>query len=72
LPTAKTRGIVGISLDEGDRLVSAILTGGSDEVVLISRKGLALRMKETEVRQMGARAGVEAFRSRKTTSSPRC
>jgi len=53
---AKTRGIVGISLDEGDRLVSAILTGGSDEVVLISRKGLALRMKETEVRQMGRTA----------------
>jgi len=53
---AKTRGIIGISLDEGDRLVSAILTGGSDEVVLISRKGLALRMKETEVRQMGRTA----------------
>jgi len=53
---AKTRGIIGISLDEGDRLVSAILTGGSDEVVLISRRGLALRMKESEVRQMGRTA----------------
>ncbi len=53
---AKTRGIIGISLDEGDKLVSAILTGGSDEVVLISRRGLALRMKESEVRQMGRTA----------------
>jgi len=53
---AKTRGIIGISLDEGDRLVSAILTGGSDEVVLISRKGQALRMKESEVREMGRQA----------------
>ncbi|MCX8013360.1 MAG: DNA gyrase subunit A, partial [Rectinema sp.] len=53
---AKTRGIIGISLDEGDRLVSAILTGGHDEVVLISRKGLALRMKESEVREMGRQA----------------
>jgi DNA gyrase subunit A len=53
---AKTRGIIGISLDEGDRLVSAILTGGSDEVVLISRNGLALRMEESQVRQMGRTA----------------
>jgi len=53
---AKTRGIIGISLDEGDRLVSAILTGGSDEVVLLSRKGLALRMGESQVRQMGRTA----------------
>lgn len=53
---AKTRGIIGISLDEGDRLVSAILTGGSDEVVLLSRKGLALRMAEAQVRQMGRTA----------------
>ncbi|GAB6276476.1 MAG: DNA topoisomerase (ATP-hydrolyzing) subunit A [Rectinema sp.] len=53
---AKTRGIIGISLDDGDRLVSAILTGGSDEVVLISRNGLALRMEESQVRQMGRTA----------------
>ena len=53
---AKTRGIIGISLDEGDRLVSAILTGGKDEVMLISRKGLALRMQESQVRQMGRTA----------------
>jgi DNA gyrase subunit A len=53
---AKTRGIIGISLDDGDRLVSAILTGGADEVMLISRKGLALRMHESQVRQMGRTA----------------
>ena len=53
---AKTRGIIGISLDDGDRLVSAILTGGTDEVMLISRKGLALRMQESQVRQMGRTA----------------
>ena len=53
---AKTRGIIGISLDDGDRLVSAILTGGTDEVMLISRKGLALRIQESQVRQMGRTA----------------
>ncbi|GHV79823.1 DNA gyrase subunit A [Spirochaetia bacterium] len=53
---AKTRGKIAIRLDEGDKLVSALLTGGSDEVVLISRKGQALRTHEDAVRAMG-RAG---------------
>ncbi|MFP3040524.1 DNA topoisomerase (ATP-hydrolyzing) subunit A [Treponema primitia] len=50
---AKTRGIIAIRLDEGDKLVSALLTGGTDEVVLISRKGQALRTHEDAVRAMG-------------------
>jgi DNA gyrase subunit A len=50
---AKTRGIIAINLDESDRLVSAMLTGGSDEVILISRKGQALRTREDQVRAMG-------------------
>jgi DNA gyrase subunit A len=50
---AKTRGIIAINLDEGDRLVSACLTRGKDEVVLITRKGQALRMTEEDVRAMG-------------------
>jgi len=50
---AKTRGIVAINLDEGDKLVSALLTKGSDEVVLISRRGQALRTHEDNVRAMG-------------------
>jgi len=50
---AKTRGIVAINLDEGDKLVSALLTKGKDEVVLISRRGQALRTHEDNVRAMG-------------------
>jgi DNA gyrase subunit A len=50
---AKTRGIVAINLDEGDKLVSALLTKGDDEVVLISRKGQALRTHEEHIRAMG-------------------
>jgi DNA gyrase subunit A len=52
----KTRGIIAIKLDDGDRLVSALLTSGSDDVVLISRQGQALRTGEDKVRAMG-RAG---------------
>jgi DNA gyrase subunit A len=50
---AKTRGIVAINLDEGDKLVSALLTKGNDDVVLISRRGQALRTNEEHVRAMG-------------------
>jgi len=50
---AKTRGIIAINLDDGDKLVSALLTKGSDEVVLISRRGQALRTHEDNVRAMG-------------------
>jgi len=60
---AKTRGIIAINLDEGDRLVSACLTHGKDEVVLITRKGQALRMAEDDVRAMGrASRGVCGIR----------
>lgn len=60
---AKTRGIIAINLDEGDRLVSACLTRGMDEVVLITRKGQALRMAEEDVRAMGrASRGVCGIR----------
>jgi len=50
---AKTRGIVAINLDDDDKLVAALLTKGSDEVVLISRRGQALRTHEDHVRAMG-------------------
>jgi len=50
---AKTRGVIAINLDDGDKLVSALLTQGKDEVVFISRKGQALRTGEEHVRAMG-------------------
>jgi len=60
---AKTRGIIAINLDDGDRLVSACLTSGTDEVVLVTRKGQALRMTEEDVRVMGrASRGVTGIK----------
>ncbi|MGI5172679.1 DNA topoisomerase (ATP-hydrolyzing) subunit A [Treponema sp. OMZ 840] len=50
---AKTRGIIAINLDAGDKIVSAILTGGSDDLALASRRGKVLRITETSVRPMG-------------------
>jgi DNA gyrase subunit A len=50
---AKTRGIIAISLDAGDTLVSTLLTVDKDEVVLISKQGQALRTNSDRVRAMG-------------------
>jgi DNA gyrase subunit A len=60
---AKTRGIVAVHLDQGDGLVTALLTGGSDEVVFVTRKGYALRFGEESVRAMGrASRGVQGIK----------
>lgn len=60
---AKTKGIQAINLRSGDKLVSAILTGGNDELVLVTRRGKALRITEEEVRPMGrAAAGVAGIK----------
>ncbi|MDR2481073.1 MAG: DNA topoisomerase (ATP-hydrolyzing) subunit A [Spirochaetaceae bacterium] len=60
---ARTKGIIAIRLDENDKLVSALLTTGSDEIVLISRQGQALRTSENAVRAMGrASRGVTGIR----------
>jgi DNA gyrase subunit A len=60
---ARTRGIVAINLDKGDRLVSAMLTGGMNEMVLVTRKGYALRFSEKTVRSMGrASRGIIGIR----------
>ena len=60
---AKARGIVAIKLDQGDSLVTARLTSGKDEVVLVTRQGNALRFNEESVRAMGrASHGVQGIR----------
>ncbi len=56
-------GINAISLDEGDRLLSVWMTTGNDEIVLATKKGMAIRFKEEDVRPMGRTArGVTGIR----------
>jgi len=56
-------GITAISLKEGDQLVSAVLSTGSDHVFIATREGQAIRFKETDVRPMGrVAAGVRGIR----------
>ena len=60
---ARTRGVRAINLDAGDKLVAALLTEGSDEIILVTRKGFALRFNERAVRATGrATRGVTGIR----------
>ncbi|MGE3808732.1 MAG: DNA gyrase C-terminal beta-propeller domain-containing protein, partial [Gemmataceae bacterium] len=49
----KAGGIIGISLDEEDALISVQLTQPGDEVVLCTREGMAIRFAESDARAMG-------------------
>jgi len=55
-------GIIALSLDEKDQLISACLTDGTKEVLLSSRDGKAIRFVEEDVRDMGRTArGVKGI-----------
>src|SRR5438132_3476732 len=49
----KAGGIIGIALEEGDALISVVLTRPGDEVVLSTRNGMAIRFAESDARAMG-------------------
>ncbi len=56
-------GLAAINLKDGDELIDVKLTGGGDDVFLISRKGQTIRFKESLARPMGrATAGVIGMR----------
>ncbi len=48
-----SRGIIALGLDEGDELLAARLTSGSDYIFLGSHEGMACRFNEEDVRPMG-------------------
>jgi DNA gyrase subunit A len=54
-------GINAVLLEEGDGLFEAIITDGTQDLILAKKKGLAIRFHESEVRAMGRTAyGVKA------------
>jgi DNA gyrase subunit A len=56
-------GLAAINLKPGDELIDVKLTDGKDEIFLVSRKGQAIRFKESLVRGMGrSTAGVIGMR----------
>lgn len=52
----RANGVIAINIREDDRVVSAVLTNGTDELVIANRNGRAIRFNEDSVRVMGRTA----------------
>jgi DNA gyrase subunit A len=58
----RVTGINAMNINEGDELINVQMAAGDCEVVLATRKGMAIRFHETDVREMGrATAGVRGI-----------
>jgi DNA gyrase subunit A len=58
-------GIIAITIHEGDELIGAARTRGSDEILIATQDGKAIRFPEDQVRPMGrGAAGVRAISTR--------
>ena len=56
-------GIIGIKVDEGDRLIGARLTGGNDDICLVTEKAQSIRFPESDLRDQGrATRGVRGIK----------
>src|SRR6266545_4411142 len=61
----KSDGIIAIKMREGDELVGVRHSTGKDDILMVSRKGQAIRFSEQEARPMGRDAsGVQGMRLR--------
>jgi len=59
----RTNGINAITIREGDQLLEAILTTGTNDIIIGKRKGKAIRFPESKVRSMGrTAAGVRGVK----------
>jgi DNA gyrase subunit A len=55
-------GTIGIVVDEGDQVMSAKLTKGHDEVILLTQQGMSIRFSEEDMRDQGrATRGVRGI-----------
>ncbi|MBN1179350.1 MAG: DNA gyrase subunit A [Anaerolineae bacterium] len=57
LPGVGTEAFTVMGVAEGDALGWVMVTGGDDEVLMVTRAGQAIRFKEEEIRPMGLPAG---------------
>ena len=50
-------GLIAVGLKEGDELFNVIMTGGRDDVIVVSSTGMAIRFNEQDARPMGRKRG---------------
>ncbi|WP_407306022.1 DNA gyrase subunit A [Desulfosporosinus sp. SB140] len=61
--SSRREGLIALTLDEGDELIGVKLTQGLDDILLATRKGIAIRFPQAEVRYMGRTArGVKGIK----------
>jgi DNA gyrase subunit A len=62
---SRREGFIAINLRDGDELVGVIVTGGDDDIFMVSRQGMTIRFAEGDVRAMGRdAAGVRGMQLR--------
>ncbi len=49
----RTKGIIAIKIDENDELISVKKTNGNNDLIIGTRKGLATRFNEADIRETG-------------------
>ena len=54
--SVRPSGLIAMNLDENDKLGWVKLTTGKDEIIMVTRRGQALRIKESSIRTMGRQA----------------
>ncbi len=60
-------GIIAINLKKGDKLIEAKVSEGTDDLIIGTYEGMAIRFSEIDVRDMGrGAAGVKAVKLNKT------
>jgi DNA gyrase subunit A len=61
--SVRSSGLIAIGLDDGDELAWVRMTGGDDDILLITEQGQGIRFHESDVRAMGRpAAGVNGIR----------
>lgn len=61
----RSTGVIALTIDQDDQLIDVNLTNGENHILLVSRKGKAIRFHENQIRPMGRQArGVTGIRMR--------
>ena len=56
-------GIIGLTIDEDDRVIAAGITEGSQDILMVTKNGFSIRFTEDEVRPIGRTGrGVRGIR----------
>jgi len=54
--SSRRDGLIALTLDDDDELIDVKLTSGEDELIIGTKKGMAIRFSEKQVRSMGRTA----------------